>query len=101
MRYDFFVMYLAWLYKIAKNKCLRLLEKKNITTFLSLQELIDKTRSPVSDEISESEKINYITQVKDGCLSGLLRCLSLQQRLAFILNVLLDLPLARHHTIKR
>ena len=37
--------------------------------------------------------MNYISQVKDGCLSGLLRCLSLQQRLAFILNVLLDLPL--------
>ena len=27
----------TWLYKIAKNKCLRLLEKKNKTTFLSLQ----------------------------------------------------------------
>ena len=83
----------TWLYKIAKNKSLRLLEKKNKTTFLSLQELIDKTSSPVSDEISETEKMNYISQVKDGCLSGLLRCLSLQQRLAFILNVLLDLPL--------
>jgi RNA polymerase sigma-70 factor (ECF subfamily) len=83
----------TWLYKIAKNKCLRLLEKRNKTTFLSLQELIDKTSSPVSDEISETEKMNYISQVKDGCLSGLLRCLSLQQRLAFILNILLGLPL--------
>jgi RNA polymerase sigma factor (sigma-70 family) len=83
----------TWLYKIAKNKCLRLLEKKNKTTFLSLQELIDKNSLPVSDEISETEKMNYISQVKDGCLSGLLRCLSLQQRLAFILNVLLDLPI--------
>lgn len=83
----------TWLYKIAKNKCLRLLEKKNNTTFLSLQELIDNTSSPVADEISETEKISYITQIKDGCLSGLLRCLSLQQRLAFILNVLLDLPI--------
>jgi RNA polymerase sigma factor (sigma-70 family) len=83
----------TWLYKIAKNNCLRFLEKKNKTTFLSLQELIDKTSTPVSDEISETEKFHYITQVKDGCLSGLLRCLSLQQRLAFILNVLLDLPL--------
>ena len=83
----------TWLYKIAKNKCLRHLEKRNKTTFLSLQELIDKTSSPVSDEISETEKMNYISQVKDGCLSGLLRCLSLQQRLAFILTILLDLPL--------
>jgi len=83
----------TWLYKIAKNKCLRFLKKRNKTTFLSLQELIDKTSSPVSDEISETEKMNYISQVKDGCLSGLLRCLSLQQRLAFILNVLFDLPM--------
>ena len=83
----------TWLYKIAKNKCIRHLEKKNRTTFLSLHELIDKTSSPVSEEISETEKTNYISQVKDGCLSGLIRCLSLQQRLAFILNVLLDLPL--------
>ena len=83
----------TWLYKIAKNKCLRHLEKKNKTTFLSLQELIDKTSSPGSDEISETEKMNYISQVKDGCLSGLLRCLSLQQRLAFILTILLDLPM--------
>jgi len=83
----------TWLYKIAKNKCLRLLEKRNKTAFSSLQELIDKMSSPVSAEISEAEKMNYIAQVKEGCLSGLLRCLSLQQRLAFILNVLLDLPL--------
>lgn len=83
----------TWLYKIAKNKCLRFLENKNKTSFLSLQELIDNTSSLVSEEISETEKQHYITQVKDGCLSGLLRCLSLQQRLAFILNVLLDLPL--------
>jgi RNA polymerase sigma-70 factor (ECF subfamily) len=83
----------TWLYKIAKNNCLRHLEKRNKTTFVSLQELIDKTSAAVSEEISETEKLRYITQVKDGCLSGLLRCLSLQQRLAFILNVLLDLPI--------
>jgi RNA polymerase sigma-70 factor (ECF subfamily) len=83
----------TWLFKIAKNKCLRLLEKKNKAYFLSFQDLIKKTSSPVSDEISETEKTNYLSQVKDGCLSGLLRCLSLQQRLAFVLNILLELPL--------
>jgi RNA polymerase sigma factor (sigma-70 family) len=82
----------TWLYQIAKNNCLRLIGKKNKTNFLSLQELVEKASSPVSDEISETEKSQYIAQVKDGCLSGLLRCLSFQQRLAFILNVLFDLP---------
>jgi RNA polymerase sigma-70 factor (ECF subfamily) len=82
----------TWLYQIAKNNCLRFLEKRNKTTLLSLQELVNKASSPVLEEVSETEKSVYVAQVKDGCLSGLVRCLSLQQRLAFILNVLLDLP---------
>lgn len=82
----------TWIYQIARNNSLRFLKKKNKTTFISLQELVDKVSSPIVEEISETEKSVYVTQVKDGCLSGLLRCLSLQQRLAFILNVLLDLP---------
>ena len=83
----------TWLYKIAKNKCLKFLEKKKKISFASLDTLIHKSASPVSVDISETEKQLYIQQVKDGCLSGLLRCLSLQQRLVFILNVLLDLPI--------
>jgi RNA polymerase sigma factor (sigma-70 family) len=83
----------TWLYQIAKNKCLRFLEKKNKTTFLSLQELVNKVSSPIFDDITEAEKSQYISQIKDGCLSGLIRCLSIQQRLVFILNVLLDLPI--------
>jgi RNA polymerase sigma factor (sigma-70 family) len=83
----------TWLYQIAKNKCLRFLEKKNKTTFLSLQGLINNVSSPVSEEFSEAEKLVYISQVKEGCLSGLIRCLSIQQRLAFILNILLEMPI--------
>lgn len=45
----------TWLYKIAKNKCLRHLEKRNKTTFISLQELIEKESETVSEEISETE----------------------------------------------
>lgn len=82
----------TWLYTIAKNNCLKFLEHKKRTTFQSLQTLIEQVSSPVSDEIQEADKVNYIAQVKDGCLSGLLRCLPLSQRLAFILHVLLDLP---------
>jgi RNA polymerase sigma factor (sigma-70 family) len=83
----------TWLFKIAKNNSLKYLIKKKSFSFLSMKELIDNSSSPVSEEISETEKLLLITQVKDGCLSGLIRCLTLQQRLAFILNVLLDFPL--------
>ncbi len=83
----------TWLYQIAKNNCLRFLEKKKKTTFLSLQKLLTMNSLPMSDEISETEKSYYIMQVKDGCLSGLLRCLSIHQRLAFILNILLEMPI--------
>lgn len=82
----------TWLYTIAKNKCLKLLKKRDKSNLSSLQELIEKASSPVYEEISEEEKSMYIAQVKDGCLSGILRCLSLQQRLAFIFSVILYLP---------
>jgi hypothetical protein len=61
----------------------------DVMKFIEFEALIEKSSSPFTDVISEEEKSAYIIQVKDGCLSGLLRCLSLQQRLAFVLNVLL------------
>lgn len=85
----------TWLYKIAKNNCLKLLKEKKKSSPASLQELIDNASSPVSEDICEADKTRYIEQVKDGCLSGLLRCLSLQQRLAFILNILLNMPIGQ------
>ncbi|HEX2936908.1 MAG TPA: RNA polymerase sigma factor [Bacteroidales bacterium] len=83
----------TWLYQIARNNCLQFLEKKKRSSFTSLQELVYRASSPVSDEISETQKSLYIEQVKNGCLAGLLRCLSMHQRLVFVLNVLLDVPI--------
>lgn len=82
----------TWLYQIAKNKCLRYLQNQSRTSFENLEKLVYQVSSPIQEEISEEEKSGYIFQVKEGCLSGLLRCLSGQQRLAFILHVLLEMP---------
>ena len=79
----------TWLYMIAKNLCLQLLEKRKKRSFSSLDMLIH-TVQPQENAYTATEKQYYIDQVKEGCLLGLLRCLSLYQRMAFILNILLD-----------
>lgn len=82
----------TWLYVITKNLCLRLLENREKSSFYSFEELIQTAQSKVSlENYSIIEKQSYIAQVREGCLLGLLRCLSFYQRIAFILNVLMDL----------
>jgi RNA polymerase sigma-70 factor (ECF subfamily) len=82
----------TWLYRIAVNNCLLFLKNRKKSKFSDLEKLIETAGSPVSEEMNEEEKSAYINQVKDGCLSGLLRCLPLQQRIVFTLAVLLDVP---------
>jgi RNA polymerase sigma factor (sigma-70 family) len=83
----------TWIYRIAKNFALRHIEKKKRTSFTILENMVADVASPVTDEIDENEKSLYISQVKEGCLAGLIRCLSFQQRLVFILHVLLKVPI--------
>jgi RNA polymerase sigma-70 factor (ECF subfamily) len=81
----------TWLYTIAKNLCLRLLENRKRASFSSLDTLINTAQSRGNqNDFTDVEKQYYINQVKEGCLEGLIRCLSFYQRIAFILNVLLD-----------
>ncbi len=81
----------TWLYAIAKNNCLRLLENRKKSSLAMLDSLVNSVK-PQKDEdaYTSVEKAFYIGQVKEGCLLGLLRCLSFFQRAAFILHVLLD-----------
>ena len=80
----------TWLYAIAKNMCLRLLENRKKSTFASLDTLVNTAQSQERHRgFSVIEKQYYVDQVREGCLLGLLRCLPFNQRIAFILNVLL------------
>ncbi|MCF8395680.1 MAG: RNA polymerase sigma factor [Melioribacteraceae bacterium] len=84
----------TWIYRIAKNTILRYIKNATKISFSSLEELQKEVASPVTDKITEEEKSAYILQVKEGCLTGLIRCLSFNQRIVFILNVLLNLPVS-------
>ena len=84
----------TWIYAIAKNLCYRFFEQQRRTSFVSFEVLIrDASDMEMPAGMSDVEKQHLISQVKDGCLTGLLHCLSFYQRLAFILHVLLHLPL--------
>jgi RNA polymerase sigma factor (sigma-70 family) len=84
----------TWVYAIAKNLCYRFFQREKKNSFASFEALIhDAVDTELPSGINASEKEELIRQVKEGCLTGLLRCLSFNQRIAFILQVLLRLPL--------
>jgi RNA polymerase sigma factor (sigma-70 family) len=82
----------TWIYAIAKNECLRHLARIRRGSIDSLQGLIDTAASPEPPGMNELERRWYTAQVKEGCLLGLLRCLSFSRRMAFILSILFALP---------
>lgn len=83
----------TWLYAIAKNLCLKLLKNRKKSSFKNISDLIsDAGPYDDTDSISKSEKKDLTDHVKEGCLLGLVRCLSLYQRAAFILHILMEIP---------
>jgi RNA polymerase sigma factor (sigma-70 family) len=81
----------TWLYAITRNLCLRQLEERKKSSFSSFDQLLSTAKSIESpDNFTILEKQYYVSQVKEGCLLGLVRCLSFYQRIAFILNILLE-----------
>ncbi len=84
----------TWIYAIAKNLCYRSFQRAKKSSFASFEALIyEAADAELPSEIDILEKEDLIRQVKEGCLTGLLRCLSFNQRIAFILHVLLHLPI--------
>jgi RNA polymerase sigma factor (sigma-70 family) len=84
----------TWIFTIAKHSCYRHYENKRRITFQSYEEmLVEASDVKIPNPLSELEKSDLTGQVKEGCLTGLIRCLSLDQRTAFILHVFLDLSI--------
>lgn len=83
----------TWIYAIAKHLCYRAFQRAKKSSLASFETLIHDSRDlEAPSGISAREKEHLIGQIKEGCLTGLLRCLSFQQRAAFILQVILRLP---------
>jgi len=86
----------TWIYAIAKNVCYQFLRREEHRSFASLETLLstglDSDWPDATQPFQEAERADLITQVKDGCLTGLICCLSLNQRIAFVLQTLLHLP---------
>jgi RNA polymerase sigma-70 factor (ECF subfamily) len=84
----------TWLYTITKNSCYRVLQNQKKNSFTSLESLIHTAQDhQLPKDITDREREFLINQIKEGCLTGLLRRLSFYQRVAFILHVLVHLPI--------
>lgn len=75
----------TWIYAIAKNLCYQYYLRTKKNSFTAFEALIcDAADTQQPPGIDALEKDELIQQVKEGCLTGLLRCLSFNQRIAFI-----------------
>lgn len=84
----------TWIYTIVRNLCHQLLKRRKKNSFASMEALMYSAQSDETTEtFSDEEKQILLAQIKDGCFTGLLRCLSFYQRMAFILHVLINLPM--------
>ncbi len=83
----------TWMYAITRHLCYRYFIKQKKTTIVSLENLIhEATDEHIHISLTPAEKQSLLEQVKEGCLTVLLRCLTFYQRMAFILHALLHLP---------
>lgn len=85
---------LTWLLAITRNLCLKRLSGARERTFADIEALVD-AHAEEPPAHAESERRFYVEEVKNGCLVGLLQCLPLAQRCAFILHLLNGEPIVR------
>ena len=77
----------TWIYSIARNICYKYFNKVKKSSFSSFEALIENASDPKNNnQYDELEKRFYINQIKNGCLLGLLRCPSFNQRISFIVK---------------
>jgi RNA polymerase sigma factor (sigma-70 family) len=83
---------LTWVLSIARNLCLQRLTRVRERSFADIEALVDR-EAEAPPAFAEAELRSYVEEVKNGCLVGLLQCLPVAQRCAFILHLLNDEPI--------
>ena len=85
----------TWIYAIARNLCYAKYRRAARTSFAGLETVLHQAAEVEAPSgLDAWEREHLAEQVRDGCLTGLLRCLSFGQRAAFVLHVLLRLPMS-------
>jgi RNA polymerase sigma-70 factor, ECF subfamily len=82
----------TWIFAIARNCCLGAMDRARRGSIGAMQDLVDAAASVEPPALEELERRWRVSQVREGCLLGLLRCLPFHQRMAFILSVLFGMP---------
>ncbi|MBO9729387.1 MAG: RNA polymerase sigma factor [Chitinophaga sp.] len=85
----------TWLYRMVVNhfiSCKRKREEKEVISFNQLGVYIDEVHADEDMSVEEQEQYrDYIIDVRNNCISGMLLCLDRQQRIVFILGGIFNL----------
>jgi RNA polymerase sigma-70 factor (ECF subfamily) len=85
----------TWIFSIARNETFQFLKKSKKRDASDIEKLIEEANQTKNEmNLSDEEQQHLVTQVKEGCLTGLLQCLSTYQRSAFVINVLFNFATA-------
>ncbi|MEO1438024.1 MAG: RNA polymerase sigma factor [Bacteroidota bacterium] len=79
----------TWLYRIVVNEFLQTKRRKSELQFTSLEAHGDRLDSLPNPELTAEERISLVElskEVRTGCMSGMIMCLSREQRLIYILG---------------
>ena len=89
----------TWVFAIARNACLDRLRTRAARSFAALDDVVHRGIREAArpgalhagaDDVALRGQ--YVAAVRDGCLLGTLACLTPDQRAAFVLRTLTDLP---------
>jgi RNA polymerase sigma factor (sigma-70 family) len=84
----------TWLYRIVVNHILNLRKQKKEFFVTDFESYFNRLEQMPDTDIDEKEMRESIEEIKIGCTSGMLLCLTREQRMIFVLGVIFEID---HH----